>query len=351
MSSKNNTNDNQTPKLDPLIEALNRGKTVKHDLISMNDEDLTSSLLRTKKKMEGYGIMIAILAQFFGAVNQLQLKTYAKWYPEVYTQNTLIFYRCIIITIISYFFIKKKNLKIPELKLINDKFWFIIRSCGAYIILILYLSMTTYFRVSTCQCVFGCHPVIVLILSIFIIKENFYWRYVIGMIICFLGSLLMILNETKPAQRQENNDKSVIMGSIIALIYLFIVSLSKFGQKMLTKDKMEPDVQSYFFGLFTGIQGMIFMLCEWKFALNFKYIMYCFLNGVVFLLNNNLTVIALRNLAISKYLPITYLATVFIFFLGWIFLGEKVYFSDIIGTLMILGFQLYNIYFPTIKVK
>ena len=74
----------------------------------MNDEDLTSSLLRTKKKMEGYGIMIAILAQFFGAVNQLQLKTYAKWYPEVYTQNSLIFYRCIIITIISYIFIKKK---------------------------------------------------------------------------------------------------------------------------------------------------------------------------------------------------------------------------------------------------
>ena len=189
MSSKNNTNDNQNPKLDPLIEALNRGKTVKHDLISMSDADLTSSLLRTKKKMEGYGIMIAIITQFFGAVNQLQLKSYAKWYPEVYTQNTLIFYRCIVITIISYIFIKKKNLKIPELKLINDKFWFIIRSCGAYIILILYLSLTKYFRVSTCQRVFSCHPVIVLILSKIIIKENFYWRYVIGMIECFFRSL------------------------------------------------------------------------------------------------------------------------------------------------------------------
>ena len=346
-----NKDDNQNSKLDPLIEALNRGKSVKHDLISMSDTDLNSELLRTKKKMENYGIIISIIVQFFGAVNQLQLKTYAKWYPEYYTRNSLIFYRCFIITVISYFFIKKKNLKIPELKLINNKFWFIIRSAGAYIILLLYLSLTTYFRVSTCQCVFGCHPVIVLILSIIIIKENFYWRYAIGMIICFFGSLLMIINESKPSQREENDNKSVFIGSIIALFYLFTVSLSKFGQKMLTKDKMEPDVQSYFFGLFTGLQGLIFMIIEWNFALNFKYIMYCFVNGIVFWLNNNLTVVALKNLAISKYLPITYLATVFIFFLGWIFLGEKVYFSDIIGTLMILGFQLYNIYFPTIKVK
>ena len=306
MSSKDSTNPNQNPKLDPLIEELNKNKAVKHDLISMSDADLTSDLLRTKKKMEIYGIIMGAIAQFFGAVNQLQLKTYAKWYPEVYTKNSLIFYRCIIITGVSYFFIKKKNLKIPELKLINNKFWFAIREAGAYIILLLYLSMTTYFRVSTCQCVFGCHPVIVLILSIIIIRENFYWRYVIGMIICFLGSLLMILNETKPAQRQENDNKSVFVGSIISLIYLFIVSLSKFGQKMLTKDKMEPDIQSFFFGLFTGIQGLFFMICEWDFGLNFKYILYCFLNGVVFLANNNITVIALRNLAISKYLPITY---------------------------------------------
>ena len=71
----------------------------------------------------------------------------------------------------------------------GNKFWFVCRECGAYIILLFYLEMTTYFRVSTCQCIYGCHPIIVLLLSIVIINENFYWRYVIGMILSLLAQL------------------------------------------------------------------------------------------------------------------------------------------------------------------
>ena len=36
---------------------------------------------------------MAILAHFILAINQLQLKTYAKWFKEEYTQNNLLFYR------------------------------------------------------------------------------------------------------------------------------------------------------------------------------------------------------------------------------------------------------------------
>ena len=61
--------------------------------------------------------------------------------------------------------------------------------------------------------------------------------------------------------------------------------------------------------------------------------------------------IAINNIALSKYLPLTYFGTVFIFILGWIILGERVYFSDIIGSLLIIGFQIYNVWFPIIKSK
>lgn len=326
-------------------------KGVKHDLISIKDSLLNSELLREKKKKENYGIIITIIAHFFLAVNQLQLKTFAKWFKEDYTQNNLLVYRSMASCGISYYLIVKKKQKIPKLSEISSKFWFVCRECGAYVILFFYLEMTTYFRVSTCQCIYGCHPIIVLLLSIVIINENFYWRYVVGMILSFFGSILILLNEVQPAQRQQNDNKSVFIGILFSFGYLSTLCVSKFAQKMLCKDHMTPEVQTFYLGFFTALQAFILLLFDFKLGLNIVYILYCFSNGLVFTLVNILCTEAMNNLAISKYLPLTYFATVFIFVLGWVVLGERVYFTDIIGSLLIVGFQLYNAWFPVSRKK
>ena len=81
------------------------------------------------------------------------------------------------------------------------------------------------------------------------------------------------------------------------------------------------------------------------------YILYCFSNGLIFAALNMTNIESMNNLAISKFLPLTYFGTVFIFILGWLILGERVYFTDIIGSLLIVGFQIYNVWFPIIKDK
>jgi drug/metabolite transporter (DMT)-like permease len=263
----------------------------------------------------------------------------------------MIFYRSFSSFAFSLILIKKKNQVIPKWSEINNKFWFVCRECGAYIILLFYLEMTTYFRVSTCQCIYGCHPIIVLLLSIIIINENFYWRYVVGMLLSFFGSILILLNEVQPEQRKQNDNKSVFVGIIYAFGYLATLCVSKFAQKMLCKDHMTPEVQTFYLGLFTALQACIFSVFDFKLGLNIYYILYCFSNGLIFTLVNVLCTEAMNNLAISKYLPLTYFATVFIFVLGWIVLGERVYFTDILGSLLIVGFQLYNAWFPVTKIK
>ena len=51
----------------------------------------------------------------------------------------------------------------------------------------------------------------------------------------------------------------------------------------------------------------------------------------------------------NNFLPISYVNIVFIFILGLIFLGENIFITDILGSLLILGFQIYNIYVPIKK--
>ena len=326
-------------------------KGIKHDLISIKDSLLNSEQLREKKRKENYGIVMALIAHFILAINQLQLKTYAKWFKKEYTQNNLLFYRSLASCAISLFLIKIQNQKIPLWSEINSKFWFVCRECGAYVILLSYLEMTTYFRVSTCQCIYGCHPIFVLLLSIVVINENFYWRYVIGMILSFIGSIIILSNEVNPEQRQQSDNKSIFFGCLYSLGYLATLCLSKFAQKMLCKDHMTAEVQTFYLGLFTMIQAFFFLLFNFNLGLNLIYILYCLSNGLVFAAMNITITIAINNIAISKYLPLTYFGTVFIFILGWIILGEKVYFSDIIGSLLIIGFQIYDVWFPIIKFK
>ena len=45
-------------------------------------------------------------------------------------------------------------------------------------------------------------------------------------------------------------------------------------------------------------------------------------------------------------MPITYMNTVFIFILGFVLLHEKIFMTDILGAGLIIGFQLYNFYYP-----
>ena len=114
---------------------------------------------------------------------------------------------------------------------------------------------------------------------------------------------------------------------------------------------MTAEVQTYYLSLFTMIQAFFFLLFNFNLGLNFYYILYCFSNGIVFYFMNKANIEAMNNLAISKFLPLTYFGTVFIFILGWIILGERVYFTDILGSLLIIGFQIYNAWFPIIRIK
>ena len=45
-------------------------------------------------------------------------------------------------------------------------------------------------------------------------------------------------------------------------------------------------------------------------------------------------------------MPITYMCTVFVFILGSVLLHDKIFITDILGAGLIIGFQLYNFFYP-----
>ena len=342
-----------------------------NDLASINTELLSEELKKEKRKREYIAYIYGVISQFMWAVNNIQIKTMITFFPDTFTLNTIAFYRNLPLIFIGYYFCKRKNIQIHTWNNIQRKFWFLVRHFGFYLMIVLWVVMNIYFRVSTCQCIVNCNPVIVLIISSFLLNEKFYPRYIVGIIVCFLGAFLIISNERKPTHinEEENNTRNlleyifrilednseksgnnVFYGAIAAGTHLLITSFANFGQREIAKEGIQGDEQNIWMGVFNCVPAFFVMLAQGKTRIdNIKYILYVMTNAPIFYLANYYNAEALKYISINKLNPITYLTIVFVFILGYFLLGEKVYLTDLIGSVIIIGFQLYNIYVPTTK--
>ena len=318
------------------------------------DTDSTASSQSTNRKKDIYAFFMGVTAQFFWGISNIQLKTYRGYFPDAFSPQSLTFWRSFSICIVGYFMIKRKNGTITPVSEIKNKFWFFLRSGGNYFIIVLWIYELTYFRVSTCQSFSTSNPVIILLLSSFVLHEPFYMRYVYGVLISFVGTLMIVFNDKKDKDAHINNKTSfdMFVGVVIALTHMCFVAFSNFGQKLLCKEKLSPEVQNFYLGLFNFIPALFMMVAERKTGLeNLLYVTYAFSNGFLFYLANYCMAECLNIMPMNKFTPMNYLKIVFIFIFGFVILGEKVFFTDIIGSALIVGFQVYNVFYPVKSTK
>ena len=353
---------------------MKEGSIKVDDLSSVNSELLSDELKQKKRRNERIAYIYGIISQFLWAVVSIQIKTMITFFPNDYTLNTIAFFRCFPLGVVGYYLCKKKNIRIHRWNDITYKFWFLVRNAGFYALVVLWVVMNIYFRVSTCQCIVNCNPVLVLVISAILLNEKFYPRYIVGIVLCFIGAYMIISNERKPTytneEKNENNNNlrflyeyflrnmnesnknggGILFGAIAALTHLTLSAFANFGQRELGKEGIAGDEQNFWIGTFTCVPSFIVMAFQRNFGLsNIKYPLYIMTNAPVFYFANYYTAEALKYITINKLLPLNYLSIVFVFILGYIFLGERIYFTDLLGSVIIIGFQLYNIYIPTTK--
>ena len=249
--------------------------------------------------------------------------------------------------VIGYCLCKYRNIRITPHREVKHLFWFYVRHFGNYFCVILNLTVLSYFHLSTSRVFFCCQPIVVIFLSIIILNEKFYKRYVIGIIICFTGSALIILNDKKPQSKTTILHDNIYAGLFFAVLFLLTLSINTIGQKMMAKEKMPPDVQNFYLGFYNILPALFMCIKQGYFAFGHtKYILYCMSNGFLFYLANYCTSVCYKYIAISKFIPIAYLNIVFTFFLSIFALGEPLFLTDLVGASLIIGFQFWNITNP-----
>ena len=317
------------------------------DLMSERSSAMNTEALIKKRKNERFAYILGIIAHLLWALNGVQIKTFRIYFPDTYTDNSILFWRMFPVTVMGYIICKYYNIHIQTFSELKHLKWFLCRNALAYLFIIAWIKMYSYFRVSTITVIGGTTPILIIIISVFLIGEKFYIRYLLGVLLCIFGSSIIILNDRKPEAKTQILNDNLFVGILLGITNVTLVALSLVGQKVLTKEGMDIHLQTFYFSAFNVVPAFIFgiFMDGLKFT-HLKYITYVSSNGLIFYSANYLNTLCFRYIAISKFQPITYLNIVFTFILSAILLGEPVYFSDIIGALIIIGFQYYNFVYP-----
>ena len=144
----------------------------------LNIEEVKSTTSSTSSKSlrrEHWAIFLAVVCHFIWALGVLVMKIAS--YRDKFSPNNFSMWRSVFMSIVTY--ISVKYYTKSEMNEINVKMWFLIRVLGIYISFLLFLSSLLYLRAATTSCISSANPLIVIFLSIFILKEKFYWRYLI----------------------------------------------------------------------------------------------------------------------------------------------------------------------------
>lgn len=323
-------------------DTLNIKETFLSTSPSIEAKSITSSSFI---KRERIAIGWAFLSQTIWASGVILIRSATKC--SKFSPNSYSLWRSIFMSIITYITMKRKHSHVISLREVPDKTWFIIRTFGIYFSFLFYIISLLYLRTSTTSCLGAANPFVVMVLSVVVLKETFYMRYLIGMIVCFIGSAMLVLNEkTSTSSNSSNDSKNVPVGLFFIICHILTCGLAVFSQKIMIIHKIDADNQVLFTGLSNSLVAFVVALVEGNFGLSFGVVFLAFLNAIIFYLGITTTDWAMAMMDASKFAPTAYIQTLFVFIFSLLFFGEKFYLSDIIGSFFIVAFHLYNAYNP-----
>ena len=308
------------------------------------------SIISNTIKKEKTGILYCLLAHFLWTTNSIYLKYLTQYFQSKFKNKTFLFSRGLMTLLISYFlglYQEGRILKLTELPQ-NILKALLIRMNFNFFSMSIWVVSVRYLRISTCQIISTLSPIIIIFFSIIFLQEKYFPRYTYGIIFGIIGSSIVILNENKiPAvEEKESKTYEIFIGVFCNILAMITGGIEGVCNKIMAKEKTPITSQMFYVGCSHCFYSFLWMLVTWDFDYTLKYFLMCMGHAILFFggfffFNKGLQIIDL-----SKTSNIQYSKIVFVFVLGVIFLGQEVFFSDILGSSIIVGFMIYHVLNP-----
>lgn len=338
-----------------------KGKNEDKELKNIEDnneisfQDKISEKIESVKsffKRERLGFIYCLLAQFLWTSNSVYVKFITQYYKPIFKNKTFLFPRGLLIIIISYFLGKHFDGKIYKLSEFSPqiKKCLLIRANVSFFGMSFWLVAVYYLRITTCQIISTLGPIVQIFFGVIFLHEKYYSRYTLGVIAGIIGSCIIVLNESKLANNNKTDSNSslsdVFIGLISILANIALSGVIGVVNKIMAVQKISLYTQLFYFGIFHSAYSFLWMLFTMDFNYTLPYFIMCASHACLFFGGNYFNYLGLKLIDLSKTSVIQYTKIVFVFLLGTILLNEKIFFSDIVGSAIIVSFMIYHVMNP-----
>ncbi len=318
-------------------------------IILEKEEEIKSVKSEKEKNYVKLGIILLLFCNLFRALNSLQNKYIQIKFPKEFHYVSFLFLRAFTIYFFALFSCYYNNERILRLNEIKNKLHFFLRTNINFFQMITFTISIRYLRVSTANIIRSLNPILDVIFSSILLKEKFYFRYFYGCFFCFLGSLIIILNENKENHSPVKNISTksrILIGFFGGLVSTLLTTLLEISNKVLVKNKIPFSTQMIYVSYSTLFYSLIYIIFTFNIHISLYYFFWCSFHGVLFYLANYCFNFGIKYLDLSKSAIISFSKIIFVYLLSFICLGEKIYFSDIFGSFLIISYLFYDIYYP-----
>lgn len=301
-----------------------------------------------KIKSEGFYLTIFSIGVICFGLNNFHIKVLRIYYGSELDIYEFGMWRNIWMAIILYYYMKHESISIIDFNYLKFNFWFYVRILSQGLTLIFLVISFEGLRVGTANCFISMNPAATVIFATFILKEKFYKRYAIGITLCMIGIILLISNEksSNSADKKPKELNMIFISTIAGIFNLITVSLSSISSKILTNQKINQENQVFYIGLSDAPLYALFIIGKGYLYLNVSFLFQTIINSIFYTLGLFLFILGLKGIAVNKTIPVNFLSTVIVIILGIIFLGEPLFFSDVLGCGIIIGYNIYNSMYP-----
>jgi drug/metabolite transporter (DMT)-like permease len=310
----------------------------------LNDNLITES--QNNSKINKGMLYVALSNTMFGIINFL-VKYTSYLFPESFDVFSFNLQRVIILLPITYFQFSEED-PLVKFQDIKNKFWFIIRITVNFVFMVSFVLALSYLRVATVTCINSLNPLLIIILSVFILKEKFFLRYIVGISVGLIGTFIIILNEKNSSDENQEvarNIREIMMGLFFSFLGMSSLALLMFTNKIMTSEKLSMNNQGFYIGISNSILSLLPILVV-GFKTSLGVSIFSVLHGSLYYVALSLMNAGLSLIDLSRTVVLSYISTIVVFLMGVILLGEPLYFSDIIGSLLIISFNIYNTIYP-----
>ena len=320
-----------------------------------NDKQLNEKIeekvssVKSANTNERLGFSYCLLAQFLWTLNSVYLKFLTLHYHTSFKNKTFLFSRGFATMIICFTLGNYYDGKIFKLSDFNSqiKKCILIRANVSYFRMSFWLVAIYYLRITTCQIISTLNPIIIICFSIIFLNEKYHSRYAVGIILGIIGSSIIVLNEKKiVSSKKDSSVSEVFIGIISIFCNISLAGVIGVSNKIMAKNNISIYTQMFYLGFFHCFYSFLWMLFTMDFDFTWTYFFLCTLQAVLFFLGNFFNYCGLKLIDLSKTSLLQYTKIVFVFILFSLLLNEKIFFSDILGSCIIVTFMIYHVINP-----